>query len=226
MPNSNTFEWRNLTRESIIEHLKLLKKQIVNNSVTFDQLYIIISKHLKIVYPLLTVKQVKVSACPDTISIGGCYYPTSDQNGKKCIQLIFQKNPINDTFVLTGKMFKCVMYLIADTIMHEIIHMYQYRKRKFLPLSHCKMYAVSNLIGKQQQYYGQHDEMYAHAFNVLYEVLDKTRKELSEFNILNSKILNKSSTYRTYVETFGTAHTILTILKSKVLEHYRLTMKN
>lgn len=223
MPKQNGFDWKSVARSEIIDHLKLIKKQIVNNSLTFDQLYCIISKHLKTVYPVTTIKQVRVLACPDTVSIGGCYYPTSDQCGKKCIQIIFQKNPINDEFRLNGKMFKAVIHLLADTIMHEVIHMYQYRNRNFLPLPARKMYAVSTLVGTHQQYYGQYDEIVAHAFNILYEILDNTRKELTQQTILNNKMLNKSVTFRTYRSHFSSEHPVITILKNKVLEHYRLT---
>ena len=61
----------------------------------------------------------------------------------------------------------------ADVFMHELIHMRQFRSRNFKAIPGYQSKAELARDRKEQNYYGDRDEMGAYAFNTACELLDR-----------------------------------------------------
>lgn len=213
------FDWTSITRQSIINHLRPLRYILKQKSLTVDFLYEIFSKRLKEKYPVSTKKIKRVKSVSGKVSIGGRYYPEEDKNNKKCIYIIFSFN-LRDSYInITGPIFNRMLALIADTMMHELVHMKQYRKRNFQYLNEDSKYASKNLRGSWQNYYGQYDEIDAHAFNIACELFTKFKDNDKICDFLN---YNKNSktlyTFATYLRHFDNNHdnNIIKLLKNRI----------
>ena len=116
-------------------------------------------------------------------------------------------------------------YSIADTIMHEVIHMRQYRRRNFKDIP--GYYSTASLAKKrnEQVYLGHDDEIDAYSFNIACQLLDRfsgNRKEIA--NYLNKdfgdKRLKKDG-FKMYMDTFDHdhGHRVIRKLKKKVINY-------
>jgi hypothetical protein len=66
-----------------------------------------------------------------------------------------------------------VCQLFADTVLHEVIHTRQYRARNFKSIPGYQSTAYYARTRKEQEYYGDRDEMGAHSFNLAQDMIDK-----------------------------------------------------
>jgi hypothetical protein len=216
------YDWSSVTRHSIVKHLRPLRKALHKKTIDVDILYQLISRKLKEKYPVST-KKAKLAKSPGgRIAIGGLYYPSEDKIKKRCICIVFNFNKKDSEIHITGKIFNRILTLIADSILHEIIHMRQYRRRNFYPLPDSKMYASEGLIGVWQRYYGQHDEIDAHSFNIACELIESFTEPEKIKKFLKSNTCGKScNLFNTYIKYFNNnhSHPVIKALKKKVL-HY------
>lgn len=216
------YDWAAVTRQDIIDHLRPISYMLTNQPLDIDYLYDIFSKKLKEKYPVSTKKIKRVKSMTGKMSIGGRYYPCQDKVNKKSIYVIFSFNTRDSAITITGKTFNRLLALIADTIMHEMIHMKQYRKRNFQSLDQSRVYAAKDLTGTWQRYYGQYDEIDAHAFNIACELINKFKSIdiIRDFLDCN-KQSNTLYMFATYLQYFDNNHDhkIIKLLKKKI-RHY------
>jgi hypothetical protein len=219
------FDWSNVKRQSVIDQLLELSSEICDQLLTPEQFHSVISKFLKKRFPInitlswdITVKHYKVM-------IGGSYCSHSDEYDKKCISLEFHYNPNIKQFKLTKKRYSQISTLVADTLLHEIIHMRQYRRRDFRSLPNYDSMARSSSVREEQSYFGCTDEIDAYGFNIACELLEKydgDQRSVIKHLDLNLKGSRKSGgSWKMYLKAFGHdhKHEIIKRLKKKVIRY-------
>jgi hypothetical protein len=107
------------------------------------------------------------------IDFNAFYDSGLDENGDVPIEIYFITNPSNDFIILDSEGFDVVIRRLADSIIHELIHMKQSRSRDFLEVDDMAYTCVEDELLEAQLYLGSTDEIYAYAFNIAHELLDK-----------------------------------------------------
>jgi hypothetical protein len=117
----------------------------------------------------------------------------------------------------------CVLF--ADTILHELMHMRQYRSRKFKELPDYASTAEKTEQREEQEYLGNPDEIDAYSFNIACELMDKFKgdeqqviKYLSEDQ---KGLRRRHNSWRMYLKAFNHDHNHIIIkrVKSKVIRY-------
>lgn len=177
------FDWSILDRQGLANMLWSIYPEVVDRKLTPVQLKTILSKHIKKHLP------VRVSLKPDiTVELGwmytgGTYYSDWDQENRQCIEVVFSSNPLDKYLLITKKKFKRMCTTFSDVILHELMHMRQYRRRNFKILPDYESTAEMTELRREQRYLGCTDEIDAYSFNIACELRDrlKTRKEISNY---------------------------------------------
>jgi hypothetical protein len=185
----------------------------------------ILSKFLKKSFPISITNGLDEKVKHYKIFIGGTYYSDHDANDKKCIQLNIYYNPLVDEFKITNKRFKGICRTIADTILHEIIHMRQYRRRNFKSLPNYASTASSSRRRDEQEYLGCSDEIDAYGFNIACELLEKYngdyRQVVQHLDLDLSRCKKSSNSWKMYLKAFEHDHNheIIKRVKQKVIRY-------
>jgi len=226
MPSAELYDWSSLSRGLVTHMMVFAKPYVVDKALTpaeftkkIRQLirFFKIPVHVKLSYGIHTTK--------DAVWVGGLYYALTDKVGKKSITLLLQFNPLNEKIKITEKNFKRMCFGIADTLLHEIIHMRQYRRRQFKDIPGYT--STANLTKKraQQSYLGHNDEIDAYAFNIACFLVDKFGNDESKIvSYLNSDLddkRKKASSFKMYLEAFdhNHKHVVIKKLKKKVMRY-------
>ena len=160
----------------------------------------------------------------DTVWIGGAYYSDLDKLNKKSIELVIVYSKL-DKIKLSKKRYLRVCYNVANTIMHEIIHMRQYRRRKFKTLPEYASNAEKTEQHKEQTYLGHSDEIDAYGFNIACELMDKfkndTTKVIDYLNEDQNGLRRKQNSWRMYLKAFNHnhEHPIIKRTKKKIVRY-------
>lgn len=219
------YNWSNLDRYSIYQYLMLLKPKLVGQELPIEKFQRTVSVHLKKQIPLKfkRTKDKKVDA--DYVWVGGCYYSDLDQYRERSIEITMVYSLKKDTVKINIRRFKNFCMLIADTILHEVIHMRQYRQRKFKILDDYESTASRTKIREAQSYLGCPDEIDAYSFNIACELHDKfkgnTELILKYLDEDQKGKRRKYDCWRTYLKAFQHDHNhpILQKVKQKVVKY-------
>lgn len=204
MIGAHSFDWYAISRQEIINYMQLITHTIADCDTTEAVVYKLISSHLKCRYPIVFKKYR--SGSPNPMHISGKYYPSQDSLNRRPIQIGLHFNKLATNLHIDSTTFIQIYKLIADTILHEILHMHQYRTRKFKSLTTHKKYVSGKLYGYRQHYYGQLDEIEAYSFNIACEMLD------------DSILAENCTSYQLYVNNFNQdlQHPALVLLNTKI----------
>lgn len=168
------FNWSLLNRDTLYSMLYSLKPEIVDKRLPISEITGIVSKHIKAHLPIKIRSHRHRPVKKGEVWIGGAYYSDDDKQGKKRfieIELAFPTTA--DTMKTSLYRWERVCTLFADTILHEIIHIRQYRARNFKDIPGYESTAYYAKDRAWQEYYGHRDEMGAHSFNLAQDMLDK-----------------------------------------------------
>ena len=168
------FNWSLLNRDTLYSMLYSLKPEIVDRRLSISEITSIVSKHIKAHLPIKIRSHRHQPVKKGEVWIGGAYYSDDDKQGKKRfieIELVFPTTA--DTMKTSLYRWERVCTLFADTILHEIIHIRQYRARNFKDIPGYESTAYYAKDRAWQEYYGHRDEMGAHSFNLAQDMLDK-----------------------------------------------------
>jgi len=203
------FDWSELTRSNLYSMFYSLNGEIVGKDLSPGQIQKRINKHIKAHMPLKLKKCLYSPTTPGYVFMGGCYYSHLDKQSKPSIEVNFNYNPKDSKLKLTDYRFKRMATRFADVVLHEIVHMRQFRARNFKSLPGYQSTAELSKERKQQNYYGDTDEMGAHSFNAACELLDRfgydpntIGKYLDSFDCRR----HKNSTWCYYLKTFNWNH--------------------
>jgi hypothetical protein len=222
--NSVKFDWSILDRQGLINFVKLISDQLINKELTVSKIHRIFSAHIKKHLP------VKISKLTDTkvdfgyIYVGGSYHSDEDRRRKKCIELCFVYHPGDTAIFLTRRRFNAMAQIIADTVLHEIIHMRQFRRRNFKYLPDYASTAEKTEQRKEQSYLGCSDEIDAYSFNIACELMAKFNndpKKISRYLNENKKSRNRKNNWIMYLKAFDYNHNhpIIKRVKTKVIRY-------
>jgi len=167
------FNWSELTRDNLYSMFYSLNGEIVGKELSPSQIHKRVVKHVKAHLP------IKVKKCKHTptergyIFMGGMYYSDYDHKSKPSIEVNFNYNPLDKKLKITNYRFKRMAIRFADVVQHEMIHMRQFRARNFKNIPGYQSTAEFAKERKEQNYYGDRDEMGAFAYNTACELVDR-----------------------------------------------------
>lgn len=217
------FNWSLLTRDSLYSMLYKAGKDIVDQKLTVEELQSILSRHIKQHLPI----KVRMDRAPDTtekyVFIGGTYYSFEDKKGSaRYIEVIFSYNTFAETIKLSRHKWTRMCQLFADTILHEVIHCRQYRARNFKAIPGYESTAYYAKDRKEQEYYGDTDEMGAHSFNIACELFERFGDDFgaaAQYLDSDNYKRHKRTGWFRYMKTFEHDHNHLIIrrMKRKIL---------
>lgn len=225
------FDWSILDREGIASCLWLIADQVVNKKLLASKFHSILKKHIKTFLPIRISKKTDQTINSKYVYIGGTYYGEFDRLHKKCIEILFVYNSLTKSITMTEKRYKNLCFFFADTLLHEIIHMRQFRRRKFKVLPDYASNAEKTEKRKEQSYLGCSDEIDAYGFNIACDLMSRFKdKEKDVIKFLNVNL--KSSKYRIdswkmYLKAFDHQHNhpIIKRLKKKVVRYLPAAQK-
>ena len=202
-----------------------LSPEIVRQPLTIEQFHKKVTGLLKKYTPVRVRKSFSTKVDQGHVFVGGCYYSGYDEDYEKCIEVLFQYRTDEKIINLTAKRFASMCTTIADTLLHEIIHMRQFRRRNFKYLPDYASNAEKNEIREEQEYLGCSDEIDAYGFNIACELMDKFGKNRKQvINYLNENQKGKKrrhNSWRMYLKAFEHDHNhpILQRVKKKVVRY-------
>lgn len=218
------FDWSILDRNGLMQMLWQIYPEIVNKKLTPAQFKAIVAKHIKKFLP------VRVRIKPDFgvdlgwIYTGGTYFSDWDEDGIKCIEVLFTHNPLDEYITLTRDKFKRICRTFSDVILHEIIHMRQYRRRNFKVLPDYESHADRSDLREEQSYLGCTDEIDAYSFNIACELLERLKNPKDVEKYVSKKHRKGpllSQAFRLYLRAFEYDHNhpIIKRLKKKIIRY-------
>jgi hypothetical protein len=168
------FNWSLLDRDTLYSMLYQLKSNLVDKRLPIGEITSLISQHLKSHLPI-KVKSTRFNPVKKgELWVGGAYYSDLDKKGRKrFIEIELAYSPRFSTMKLSNYRWERVCQLFADTVLHEVIHTRQYRARNFKAIPGYQSTAYYARTRKEQEYYGDRDEMGAHSFNLAQDMIDK-----------------------------------------------------
>jgi hypothetical protein len=219
------FDWSSLNRYGLAGYIWILYSDLVDQKISVTTFHNKIVSHLKKSIPLKFKKNINPQIENNSIHIGGCYWGDLDQQKKKPIELIFEYKHKRAKICLTSKRFWEICLSISDTLLHEVIHMRQYRRRKFKILPDYQSTAEKTELRQEQAYLGCSDEIDAYGFNIACELMDKYRgnkqRVIDYLNENQRKKKRKNNSWRMYLKAFehDHNHVIIRRLKKKVVRY-------
>jgi len=199
-------------------------RELVGKKIEVKELQKQLSTHIKAHLPVKVVRrQNDHSQKRGLIYMGGTYYSEYDSNGyTRFIEVVLCYHPLDSVIKLTEYRWTRLCQLFADTILHEVIHMRQYRSRNFKAIPGYESTAYLHKQRVNQEYYGDRDEMGAFSFNIACDMIDRFGYEPSVIrkymDSMQSK-KHKKTTYHRYLSAFDWNHNHPRIrqMKKKIL---------
>lgn len=167
------FNWSALDRAALYAMLYKLKNELVGQKLSIDNLLSILSSHIKKHLPVRVTSGPYKPVLKNELWIGGMYHSDYDRKGwTRFIEVQLAYCESENTITLTNYRFKRICVVFADIMLHEIIHCRQFRARDFKPIPMYQSNAQYAKDRKEQEYYGDRDEMGAHSFNMACDMID------------------------------------------------------
>lgn len=219
------FDWSILDREYIAAYMLELAPDVVKQNLSIQQFHNKITKHLKKLAPVRVRKNFSPKVETDQCWVGGTYFSDWDREKTKSIEIVFEYSLFDDHICISNRRFRGTCYTIADTLLHEIIHMRQYRRRKFKILPDYASTAGKDELRMEQSYLGCSDEIDAYGFNIACELIDKFGADQPTIiKYLNEKQKGKRrkhNCWRMYLKAFEYDHNhpIIQRVKKKVVRY-------
>jgi len=216
------FNWSELDRSTLYSMFYSLNTELVGKELTPTQIQKHISAHVKEHLPIKIRKCIHAPTTKKHIFMGGVYYSELDQKGKPAIEVNFNYNPTDKKLKITKYRWQRMSIRFADVMLHEMIHMRQFRARNFKNIPGYQSTAELAKDRKEQEYYGDTDEMGAFAFNTACELLDRFGyypNIIGKYMDSNECKRHKNTWWYNYLKTFNWNHNhpIIVRMKRKIL---------
>jgi hypothetical protein len=219
------FNWSILDRQYLYKLLWMVWPEIVNKPLSAAKIHSILAKHIKQYLPVRVTKKFDGAVEFGWVYVGGTYYSDYDQEFKKCIEVVFVYNPFEKKLCLSKSKFQRICRTFSDVILHELIHMRQYRRREFKVLPDYESNAERTEQRQEQSYLGCTDEIDAYSFNIACELIDRFGLDYkSIINYVGAKHWKgrlKSNSLRMYLKAFeyNHDHQIIKRLKKRIIRY-------
>lgn len=223
----NHAAWETITKDKITAAVNQVRDQVVNKNLAVNTLHKLISAAVKRYINVRVRKKLSSKTDRNCIYIGGLYWSTHDQLNKPSIELRLQYNSKDATLTLDSNQWAGVVYAISDTILHELIHLRQFRNRKFQPTpQNYVSNAATHSQRVEQEYLGTRDELSAYGFNIacaLLHTYSGSRDDVISY--LDSNPVNDISLISTELTTYLDAfnydydHKVISRLKKLIVAY-------
>lgn len=204
------FNWSALDRAALYSMLYKVKDKLVGQNLPIDTVIGTLSKHIKKHLPVKVTSSPFKPVLKNELWIGGMYHSDYDRKGYTRfieVQLAYSEN--EQMCKLSLYRFKRICVVFADIMLHEIIHCRQFRARNFKPIPMYQSNAQYARERKEQEYYGDRDEMGAHSFNMACDMIDMfgwdTRSIVEYLDKLQPNRKRKNMWQR-FLAAFGNNH--------------------
>lgn len=217
------FDWSSINRYELTEYVWTLYPKVINKELSIEKFHRTLGNHIKKHIPIKLRKYKDSKVDSNCVWVGGTYYSHLDQENKKPIELVIVYK--NDTITITPKNFHRTCHTVTNTILHEIIHMRQYRRRKFKILPEYNSTAQRTSQREEQIYLGCSDEIDAYGYNIACELLWKfknnTDKIIEYLNEDQRGRRRNHNSWRMYLKAFNHdhEHPIIKRVKQKVVKY-------
>ena len=200
-------------------------KEIVGKKVPVQELHTHLRQHIKSNLPVRVIRrQYDATQTPGFPYMGGYYDSDKDRDGTgKFVAIVLSYHPSDKEIKITEYRWNRLCALFADTILHEIVHMRQYRSRNFKDIPGYESTAELRKQRVDQEYYGHRDEMGAFSFNIACEMINRfgyDPRAIKRYMDSSQSKRHKRSTYRKYLEAFDWNHNHIKVrqMKHKILK--------
>ena len=224
MDSITQYDWSIIDRELLTVITALAGYAVVNQMLTPTEFTTKIRQHLRFFkIPINVTSSYHKGTNKSEVWVGGLYDSVKDLNGLRSITLRLQYNPTEPYVKLTSSRFNRFCISVADTILHEMIHMRQYRRRSFKDIPGYESVAESSRQRVEQTYLGHNDEIDAYSFNIACMLAGKFQSNADKIiNYLNKDLNDrrlKKNPYLLYLKTFdhNHDHTVIKKLKKKIM---------
>lgn len=223
MRKRKSFNWSALNRQVLYAMLYRAGKQIVGKRLLVEDLHSILSKHVKQHLPVKVKLDRDFQTEEEFVYVGGVYHSDYDKQGHaRQIEIIFSYNFFQQYLKLTRYKWKRMCIVFADVVLHELIHMRQFRSRNFKLIPVYSSMAEKAKERKKQQYFGDKDEMGAYAFNIACELYDRFGDNFNaakKYLDLDNYKRHKRTDWFRYMKAFNHNHdhSIIRRMKKKVI---------
>lgn len=226
MTKAASYDWSVLDRDLLAEMVNFTNYNVVGKSLSPTDF----SNKIREILRFFKIP-VKVRSCYNTktgknsVWVGGLYDSELDQNNATSITLCIQFHSPEVIIKASKNLFRRVCFSIADTMMHEIIHMRQYRRREYKDIPGYESTAKLARKRNEQVYLGHDDEIDAYSFNIACQLLDRFNGDKTSIvNYLNSDLNDKrlkKDGFKMYLDTFdhNHSHRVIRKLKKKVVNY-------
>jgi hypothetical protein len=199
-----------------------LKPSIVGKRLPIKQIQKLLSTHIKQHMPIKVVMDKDPKHEAGLVYVGGTYYADSDTDGLRQVEIVFSYNTNSTTIKMSDARWSRMCNLFADTILHEVIHMRQYRTRGFKQIPGYESTAYYARDRREQEYYGHKDEMGAFAFNIACEMIDRFGYEptvIKQYMDTNTARRHRNTWWCDYLKNFNWNHDhrIIRRMKLKIM---------
>jgi len=218
------FNWTLLDRENLYTMLYELKPYIVGKRLAIKTLQKLLSDHIKWHLPIKVTIKRDISHEKGVVYIGGAYYSSYDIDDRRHVEIVFSYRNTDSKIKLSETRWDRMCRLFADTMLHEIIHVRQYRTRSFKDIPGYESTAYYARDRREQEYYGHKDEMGAFSFNIACELYDKfgdnfdAAKHYLDTNLAKRA---KKTCWHKYMKTFDWNHNhpVIRAMKKKIIRN-------
>jgi hypothetical protein len=214
--------WSKLDRQTLYSYFYSLNQRVVGKTLTIDQLHRLITRHLKLLFPIKIKKHIDPKILQKHVYMGGVYYSDPDSKGKPAIEVNFSYHPWDEHLKMTDYRWKRMSLRFADVMLHEIIHLRQFRARGYKAIPGYQSTAASAKDRKSQEYYGDRDEMGAFGFNIACEMIDRFGYDptaIGRYMDTNGAKRHTNSWWFNYLKVFefNHDHKIIRRMKRKIM---------
>ena len=222
MAYAKTANWSALDRECLRSYFYSLHDKVVDKKLTHDQLHRLITTHVKRAFPIRIKKYIDAKIQQRLVYTGGVYYSEHDKKGKPAIEVNFSYHPWDEYIKMTEYRWRRMSIRFADVVLHEIIHMRQFRARNFKSIIGYQSTVELAKDRKQQEYLGDRDEMGAFSYNIACEMLDRFGYDptaIGRYMDTNGAKRHTNSWWFDYLKAFefNHNHEIIIRMKRKVM---------
>jgi len=218
------FNWALLDRENLYTMMYELKSLIVDKRLAIKDLQKLLSAHIKLHLPIKVTIKRDSSHENGVVYIGGAYYSSYDIDDRRHVEIVFSYRNTDSKIKLSETRWDRMCRLFADTMLHEIIHVRQYRTRSFKDIPGYESTAYYARDRREQEYYGHKDEMGAFSFNIACELYDKfgdnfdAAKHYLDTNLAKRA---KKTCWHKYMKTFDWNHNhpVIRSMKKKIIRN-------
>ena len=188
------------TREQVRNICNDLKPQIVDQIFSIDNIVEKIGHFVAKRFKVSVLHAQAWEVDPTELNINAFYDPDRDEQQKPSIELILVTNPNDSHLILDEDLWNLFVNRLADSLAHELIHMFQARSRNFLFVEHRQHRTIA--LDENLVYLSDPDEIDAYAYNIATELREHPNP-LSKLINPAAVSVNDSINLWAYIQAFS-----------------------